>query len=325
MVRAYKKRTLLKFVCSADYVARGTIVAYTDAYFVFGGAWHYIDSNTAELSNKIGRLDYATLKWSPAGKLVSRRIDFGVIYDHIISKEFVVVGGGGEKYNERCFLSNDTLTMTCEHLPHSMVLSNNRNPLLFLMDLGWQDPPSETIGQTTTLSDSSMYTTQLNSTTTPSNEPKAPSVLVLNQRKNPIILNRDGQVKNDFNENFYDPELFYSETEVKLSCGVTWRNQHYVFGGTSKRADQIAQVVDPGCSLKIIGKLEKTPLVNGACTVMNDKIYICFNYPPTVTNSIDCKICYVSENGPLGPWTTRRGLTSNEPHCVTHIANSGCK
>ena len=41
MVRAYKKRTLLKFVCSADYVARGTIVAYTDAYFVFGGAWHW--------------------------------------------------------------------------------------------------------------------------------------------------------------------------------------------------------------------------------------------------------------------------------------------
>ena len=143
------------------------------------------------------------------------------------------------------------------------------------------------IEQTTTLTtDSTVATT----TTTLSNEPKLPSVLVLNTRVKgylPIILNRNGQVENDdFNENFLNSTLFYDNTGVSVSCGVTWRNQHFVFGGQGAGSDpqQIAQVVDPGCSLKRIGKLTHTLFVAGACTVMDDKIYFCFNYPDKQAN-----------------------------------------
>ena len=145
----------------------------------------------------------------------------------------------------------------------------------------------------------------------------------------PIIINRNGQVENDFNENFFNSTLFYDTTGVYSSCGVTWRHQHFIFGGSdfnpggdqSADSQQIAQVV--GCSLKRIGKLTKSSLKHGACTVMNDKIYICFNLPEKVANSIECQQCFVSETGPLGPWT--KTPDSRQLHCLTHIANSGCK
>ena len=83
-------------------------------------------------------------------------------------------------------------------------------------------------------------------TTNPDNSPRVP-VLILNTRQSsnePIITDSSG----------LDDRFFYFDygknTEAYASCGLTFKNQFYMFGGNSKRT-QISQIIN--CELKRIG------------------------------------------------------------------------
>ena len=62
-------------------------------------------------------------------------------------------------------------------------------------------------------------------------------------------------------------------TEVHNSCSLTWKNGFYVFAGNTNK-NQISQVI--GKKLTVIGKLNDMIVEGGACTVLADKIFLCF-------------------------------------------------
>ena len=62
----------------------------------------------------------------------------------------------------------------------------------------------------------------------------------------PILTNSNG--KDDRDIDF----IIGDNTEVYNSCSLTWRGEHYVFGGWNQRR-QISKIV--GCELRTIGKL----------------------------------------------------------------------
>ena len=86
------------------------------------------------------------------------------------------------------------------------------------------------------------------STTTATNHTQ-PDILILCKWTNgssdsaypAVITNASG--KDDRDINF---EINVYEAEVQSSCSMTWRGEHYVFGGVNK-IDQIAKIV--GCEL----------------------------------------------------------------------------
>ena len=79
--------------------------------------------------------------------------------------------------------------------------------------------------------------------------------------------------------------------EVYRSCGVTFQDKHYIFGGETKK-DQILQIND--CDLISIGN---TPFNHnfGACGSSNEVIILCFE-------AYDAKLCRQAPS-PSGPWT----------------------
>ena len=64
-----------------------------------------------------------------------------------------------------------------------------------------------------------------------------------------------------------------SNVEASYSCSVTWQNKFYVFGGNDFNR-QISHL--DGYRLKRIGSLDFN-LQRGACTIMSEKIYLCFH------------------------------------------------
>ena len=62
----------------------------------------------------------------------------------------------------------------------------------------------------------------------------------------PRLTNSNG--KDDSDIDF----IFGENTDVYQSCSLTWRGEHFVFGGLNER-DQISKII--GCELKSIGKL----------------------------------------------------------------------
>ena len=67
---------------------------------------------------------------------------------------------------------------------------------------------------------------------------------------------------------------FKVEAEVNFSCGLTYRGEHFVFGGSTKTT-QIAKI--DGCQLKPIGQLA-FQYYRGACAnVAEEQVYLCFN------------------------------------------------
>ena len=82
--------------------------------------------------------------------------------------------------------------------------------------------------------------------------------------------------------------LYKEKTETYHSCSLTWQGKLYVFGG-DKEKRQIS--VLNGCTLERISYLNSDHYW-GACTNMNDQIYLCFNMGPTE----DYKKCRVSSS-----------------------------
>ena len=64
-------------------------------------------------------------------------------------------------------------------------------------------------------------------------------------------------------------------TEVYQSCGLTWKNQFYIFGGYWHKKTQISTITN--CELRNIGRLP-FDFAYGACTnVADKKFYLCFH------------------------------------------------
>ena len=83
--------------------------------------------------------------------------------------------------------------------------------------------------------------------------------------------------------------------EVHNSCGVTFQNEHFIFGGDQKKR-QILKVNQ--CGLISIGS---TPFdhFRGACGSTDDVILLCFNEED---GGEDAKRCRKAST-PKGPWT----------------------
>ena len=96
--------------------------------------------------------------------------------------------------------------------------------------------------------------------------------------------------------------------EVLYSCGVTWKNRHFIFGGYENKR-QVLEVQD--CGLTYIGS---TPFDfrYGACGSSGGVIVLCFDY-------YDYKQCRQASS-PSGPWT-EMPLSANA-HRLTSIAPS---
>ena len=96
------------------------------------------------------------------------------------------------------------------------------------------------------------------------------SVLVLNtwnENNLPILI--------DFNGDFNEEVAFTIDEGVEVygSCGVTFQDEFYIFGGYHKRT-QIAKMIE--CSLVSVGFLSFY-LYAGGCTVGQSEIYLCFD------------------------------------------------
>ena len=125
-------------------------------------------------------------------------------------------------------------------------------------------------------------------TTTIDNSPRVP-VLILNSylgARTSIITDSSG----------LDDRFFYfnygENTEAHGSCGLTWSNQFYMFGG-SFYGTQISQIIN--CELKRVGKLP-FDFQSGACSnVANKKFYLCFDEK-------DDRQCYEATS-PTGEFT----------------------
>ena len=115
----------------------------------------------------------------------------------------------------------------------------------------------------------------------------------------------------------YERDLDFSisrSTEVYHSCSLTWRGEHYVFGGQLMR-QQIAKIHD--CALMKIGQLQHN-FIEGACSNVADQyIYLCFG-----TGGRDWKKCR-KLTSPTG--TNMEISLSFYPHAKTRIASSSRK
>ena len=136
-------------------------------------------------------------------------------------------------------------------------------------------------------------------------------VLILSTRNSdnvPIVTNASGREDRNFNFEFG------ADTEVDFSCGLTYRGEHFVFGGREKI--QIAKI--DGCQLKTIGQLS-FQLYKGACAnVAEEHIYLCFNE----NDKSDYKKCRKASS-PLSEFEEIRESTAE--HRSTRIAASQSK
>ena len=61
-----------------------------------------------------------------------------------------------------------------------------------------------------------------------------------------MLTNWNGKDDRDINFSYGQ------NTEVSYACSMTWRNEHYVFGGNTLKR-QISKII--GCELKNIGEI----------------------------------------------------------------------
>ena len=75
----------------------------------------------------------------------------------------------------------------------------------------------------------------------------SPDILILSRWSSsnvPVVTNSNG--KNDRDIDF----IFGEDTQVYAPCSLTWRGEHYVFGGRYE-SRQISKII--GCELRNIG------------------------------------------------------------------------
>ena len=110
---------------------------------------------------------------------------------------------------------------------------------------------------------------------------------------------------------YRQPDFKFSvKTEAYYSCGVTFENHFFIYGGY-KLKTQISRV--EGCALKRVGSL---PFDHdtGACAIGNGEVYLCFSW-----DYRDVKKCRKSSN----PERNFKEITqSNHEHRWTRIASS---
>ena len=68
-------------------------------------------------------------------------------------------------------------------------------------------------------------------------------------------------------------------TEASGSCSINWQNELFIFGGAVEKR-QITKL--SGQKLKRVGELD-FDLKFGACSVMGNELFLCFNYVPADT------------------------------------------
>ena len=127
--------------------------------------------------------------------------------------------------------------------------------------------------------------TVLITTTTTTAATNNMAMLFLRRETAPRLIDMMGELSTSFD--------FYGQ-EVYGSCGVTFQNKQFIFGGTSDMR-QILKLND--CGLISIGL---TPFNNylSACGSTNEKVILCFN----TSRSTDYKRCRQASS-PSGPWT----------------------
>ena len=143
--------------------------------------------------------------------------------------------------------------------------------------------PTTTPSITTT---TALTTTSTSATTTSTTTALAKTnVLILNTYKSsnvPRVINADGLDDPYINFDYGD------NTEVKYSCGLTFRNKYFVFGG-NLFTTQISQIID--CRLQKIGELSFSHKFGGCANVNDNRIYLCFN-----DRSSDYKKCRMASS-----------------------------
>ena len=104
----------------------------------------------------------------------------------------------------------------------------------------------------------------------------------------------------------------YTESaEVDASCGLTFRNNFYIYGGRDKKR-QISQII--GQELTVIGNLT-SDFYFGACTTMADQIFLCFAVE-------EPRKCIMASDALITDFTE---MVSNHPHSRTRVSSSDCE
>merc|ERR1711935_1059920 len=145
-------------------------------------------------------------------------------------------------------------------------------------------------------------TTQMTTTTTAATNNMAMLFLSTSEfSNNPRLIETSGEVLTSFR---------FGGKEVFASCGVTFQNKYFIFGGLDNKR-QILQIND--CSLTSVGL---TPFEHffGACGSTDTMVILCFN-----DDKSDNKRCRQTSS-PTGPWTQM--ALSTYDHRETSIASS---
>ena len=80
-----------------------------------------------------------------------------------------------------------------------------------------------------------------------------------------------------------------NNTQLFLSCSVSWQNQMIIFGGRM-RTRQVSRL--DGYRLNRIGNLSFDH-EDGTCTVMNDEIYLCFSSNWPLNDASESFLCFI--------------------------------
>ena len=86
--------------CEGTWIYDFPIVALDTSFYIFGG------SPSATIGTVIASFDTISKQWERLGELKQARWAHGVI---VHQGEFIVVGGGGEKWTERCTLNDNSI------------------------------------------------------------------------------------------------------------------------------------------------------------------------------------------------------------------------
>ena len=156
-------------------------------------------------------------------------------------------------------------------------------------------------------------TTASTTTTTPSFSNA--DILILNTWHSfvPVITNASGKEDRDINFTKDD------NVGVEAACSVTWRGEHFVFGGRYDR-NLIAKII--GCQLKKVGELPFYHYMGGCANMADNRVYVCFNYVSSNYDTSDYKKCYVASS-PQGQFENT--TQSFDGHTRTRIAASESK
>ena len=150
-----------------------------------------------------------------------------------------------------------------------------------------------------------LSTTTSLTTTTAAESPISILILTTQYSNPPVITDSSGKAEyagEDFDFAFED------KTEVAESCSITYRGDHYVFGGTYEMK-QISKITD--CSLKRVGTLSFQFYFGGCAAVNEASVYLCFG------NSNGLNQCHVGAE-PLGSFS--KVTESLFDHKYTRIA-----